>query len=142
MKEKLTRDRLPRLYMAPGQHDDGWNAIWFAIESDREAVREEAREEMRKTHYEIGEEVDVKAGHREWQRCYVTLSFCESLTTYPSSSMVRRPPKTREMTREELVSAIVEEMGREYSWMKYVNGDTLLDIANCYNIHTKVPDDN
>lgn len=99
---KLTKEWIREC--ATGYHlvDTAIDEIWKAVQEDRE----ELRKEILKDHFMIGESLDVM-GIDGWVRCEMVARLSQDQDDYftgrRSSNKVRRPPKTRPLTRDEKI---------------------------------------
>lgn len=112
--------------------------IWTAIRLDREAIRAEVTEELLKDHFKIGEKAELLSDF--WER--VTFGFKTKDGYFiddvsNGSFHFRRPPKTRPMTREEMVKAT--DIDNVFLIASQLKTETLFDILKASNISTEVP---
>ena len=130
MSDKLTREECDR-------HRQSWEAIELhTSECVAEAVAEAVKDR-----YRIGESVDVHFDG-QWQMGIITGSVhrpsigCYEVASLPVS--VRRPPVLREMTDEELLSAIVSQRGLGFINRNPYSRPTLEAMAHDLGIETRV----
>jgi len=149
MMGKLTENEVGRIcFEMAGDHRDVWcegrDKLWSRIESDREAIREETRAEVLRDHFRIGEDIVYdSARDGSTRKGFIWINDKEESSLSKTSVVefshnARRPPKKRAMTRKERQAAIVQAMGRGYSWLDTISEFTLDELARHYNIPTEV----
>jgi len=113
MSEKLTREEFWEAGDFSTMGNEEWvrmDAIWKRIEADRDTIRAEVRkevtEEILKDHFKIGEKVEVEWPGGKWELTeIIPKSLCNYTSRHPN---VRRPPKPRPMTDDEIVKALID----------------------------------
>lgn len=138
MKERLTKEKFIELSSAlvPGE-------IWARIEADREAVREETRVEVLKDHFKIQELIEIHNG-AEWQLHAVTTTGPIERPTmgkFPKLGKlgIRRPPKKRAMTREQMAESLRVHQDRQGTALYLVlETDVLKHLCDFCGIPTEV----
>lgn len=107
--------------LTKGEFDEIAKSVWHnrsntsmeewlhAIESDRQRVRAEAIAEVKRDHFKVGEKVELLSDF--WTP--VTIGFSEGPGHFHDdisngSFHFRRTPKTRPMTREEKIEALLK----------------------------------
>lgn len=124
MIEKLTKELFKEKWYW-SDRGPGMEEVWSRIEADREAVRAETQAEMLRDRYELGEYVQYRVGSGDdWRPGFIAIRLDDKAGWASGVDGVRRPPKTRPMTREELKfsvstlkmedleDALTEEMAR------------------------------
>lgn len=138
MSEKLTFEILRELMRLEAPR-----SLWDRIQSDREAIRAEVTasvtEELLKDHFKIGEKTEAfyKGG---WVKGVIACTD----STHKANVNVRRPPKTRPMTREERIEALynlnrpITSFGKSY--LEKLTNQTIdeLCIVDCINTEVQV----
>lgn len=84
--------------------------ICKAVQLDRQRVRDEAIAEVKRDHFRIGEDVEVAERPGTWVKGIVcgVQSRGGMFVVGQIPDHVRRPPKTRPMTREEKIEALLK----------------------------------
>lgn len=116
MSEKSTFERILRRGWNTQQvsFDETLNAVWAHVEADREAIRAGVREEMLKDHFRIGENVILRDSIGRDIPGQVVIRESKEVNAfihaYDNTCSVRRPPKTRKMTDDELRGIFYREL--------------------------------
>lgn len=124
-------------------------ALWANIESDREAIRAEVREEMLKDHFRIGENVILRDSIGRDIPGQVVIRESKEVNAfihaYDNTCSVRRPPKMRQMTREEKEKKLRENSIYGHSGNGWILQDmkdsTLDDMMRIHELKTEVADE-
>lgn len=100
MDGKLTNKRYNEL-LSTKEYD----RLWEKINEDRSEVRKEVTDEILKDHFKVGEKVECEWKDGVWEKATIHPRVSDS-TWYEAGCKIRRPPKTRPMTRKEKIHAI------------------------------------
>jgi len=140
---KLTREDISRLAWGNAKVELTYQAIeavWQAIEADRDTIRTQAREELLKDHFKIGEGVivEVSGGIKGTVCVCMAHKLSEHALTY-GQSPVRRPTKQRPMTREDKIARLKEHFDKSKQWLPAELKDaTLDDLCAVFEIPTEI----